>query len=334
MNILMIFTGGTIGSSTRDGITSPDPAAAQILLKTCTLQDDPAPDRLTGHAESVRTDTLIPYYILSEELNAVHLNLLTKTISDNLHKNYDGIIITHGSDTLHYTAALLDAMFAEASVPILLVCSNFPLDDPRANGIANLSAALAFLHQTPVPGVYVPYRNDPQTADTPVDIHRGSRLLRHAEASGDLHSIGDEPFARYENGFIIRNNACVFPDPAMTDVPAGRTVLCEHPEILQTLCVPGALYPVVPKQTQAVILLPYHSATLPVSDPAFTAFCAACRQRNIPILMPTAGCETCYSSSESFSSLGITTVPLPFISLYCRLWICISRKKQNSMRIV
>lgn len=299
MKVLILLTGGTIGSTTKDGITAPDPAAVSDLLRYC--------------GDDVTCEIRTPYYILSEMLCASHLNLLSQAVLEGLAGGFDGLIITHGSDTLHYTAAILDTMFSDAKVPIVLVCSNYPLSDPRSNGAANFKAALAWIKKSAAvggtgnAGVFAAYRNDPQDETHGAVIYRARCLLRSAEASGNL-SCCDE-----KSGI------------ADASVPArGRAELCSDPGILPVTCAPGVLYPAIDSRIRAVILLPYHSGTLPVNDPALQTFCSACREKEIPLLVPAPDAQTRYASSGAFEELGITKSPLPYAALYADLWISIS----------
>lgn len=79
-----------------------------------------------------------PYRILSENMNAGYVNRLADCVRKVMARNdSEGIIITHGTDTLQYTAALLSYVFGTDCVPVLLVSSDFPLEDERANGMRN-----------------------------------------------------------------------------------------------------------------------------------------------------------------------------------------------------
>ena len=46
-------------------------------------------------------------------------------LKDNLSKDYDAIIVVHGTDTLHYSASALKIMLGEINIPVLFVSSNF-----------------------------------------------------------------------------------------------------------------------------------------------------------------------------------------------------------------
>ena len=143
MNITVIFTGGTIGSSVQQDFVSTD-----SQMPYCLLAMYEATQKKKG-AAIPNFQTEAPYTTLSEYMDGSHLNQLIACIQKILARScadaIDGIIITHGTDTLPYTAAALGMCFAYARIPIILVSSNYILDDPRANGLTNFTAAVAYI---------------------------------------------------------------------------------------------------------------------------------------------------------------------------------------------
>ena len=127
MRILTVFTGGTIGSSLSKGAISPN--------------------------------TVAPYTVLSENLSAEYLEKLRSCVEDNLNSGYDGIVVTHGTDTLQYSAAYLDLTLGLIETPVVLVSSNYPLPYSRANGLENFAAAVDFIRSKQGRGVFVSYLN-------------------------------------------------------------------------------------------------------------------------------------------------------------------------------
>lgn len=143
MNITVIFTGGTIGSSVQQDFVSTD---AQMPYRLLAMYE--AEQKKKGAAiPSFRTQA--PYTTLSEYMDGSHLNRLIACVQSLLttdDPDIDGIIVTHGTDTLPFTAATLGMCFAYARIPILLVSSNYILDDPRANGLTNFTAAVDYIY--------------------------------------------------------------------------------------------------------------------------------------------------------------------------------------------
>lgn len=132
------------------------------------------------------SETVSPFCILSENMTDERLDELGDCVQTQA-RSADGLVITHGTDTLCYTAAYLGLRFADIEKPVLLVSSDFPLSDPRANGHDNLRLAAQVL-QSGRAGVFVPYRNKGEQAR----LHYATRLLELRAFDGALFS----PFAK------------------------------------------------------------------------------------------------------------------------------------------
>ena len=135
MKILVIFTGGTIGSTVSGDYISTDGNKPYVILEKYNAQ----------YPNDIEWDTVSPYTILSENVTCKTYSVLYDTVKDALNKEYDGIIITHGSDTLQYSAAFLSLVLGTDTVPVLLVSSNYVLEDERANGMDNFRCAVGFI---------------------------------------------------------------------------------------------------------------------------------------------------------------------------------------------
>lgn len=306
MKILVIFTGGTIGSRFNNGFISPDSDTKHTLIEHYKEAGD-------GSVEFVEME---PYSILSENLSAKYINALVRAVDEGIHEDYDGIIVTHGTDTLQYSASALGIFFGDGTMPIVLVSSNYPLSDERANGHANFAAAVDFIKAKSGKGVFVAYQNEGDV----VKFHQGRSVLAHREADDAIFSIGSE-YAVVKDGkieILCRDEKSV---SAM-----GVTELAESPKILVISSFPGDdyIYPV--EKYNAVILRPYHSGTLNTSSERLRAFCNKAKENNIPVYMVNARREDVYASVKALDELGIIAREEAFIGLYMRLWIEISRK--------
>ena len=78
---------------------------------------------------------------------------------------------------------------------MLLVASDYPLDDTRANGLENFICAVEFILQNIQVGVFVPYRNQQQRTQ----VHKGARLACSLQLSGDFFSVQGKSFMQFEN---------------------------------------------------------------------------------------------------------------------------------------
>ena len=154
-NILLIYTGGTIG-----------------MIK----------DSETGSLENFNFNDLLEYI---PELNLLDCNVSSKsfskpidssnmkpsnwleigTIVEDNYESYDGFVILHGSDTMSYTASALSFMLENLSKPVIFTGSQLPIGDLRTDAKENLitSIQIASLIEKNQPviqevGVYFEYK--------------------------------------------------------------------------------------------------------------------------------------------------------------------------------
>ena len=303
MKILVIFTGGTIGSAVSDGWIAPSEDMKYLLI--------------SKYREKTRDnfcfDTCTPYTVLSEDLSAEHLNKLIICVKDNL-EGYDGIIVTHGTDTLQYSAAALSFALGSNSIPVVLVSSNYPLDDDRANGVDNFIAAAEFIKAEAGRGVFVSYKN----GNEKTKIHIGTRLLSHNENFDSVNSFDSEPYAFYD-GRIIKNEACRY---SVTDNSMPSASFSEHSGILVIQSLPGDAFNYNLDGVKAVILRPYHSGTLNTSSESLAAFCERAKSLGIPVFVVNVHGNTTYETSKKFENLGICVLPMcSFPAVFIKLWL-------------
>lgn len=163
--ITLINSGGTISSDYDGNIMRPG------LVTSF--------DELKGRIDKACT----PFCLLSENMTWKTLKKLSDCLENEI-KDSEAVIITHGTDTLAYTAAYLGLMNACIDIPVMIVSADFPLSNPRSNGSANLMCALAAIDDGRLKGVYVPYRNP---YERPV-LHVSTRLLSSRDFDGGLNS--------------------------------------------------------------------------------------------------------------------------------------------------
>jgi glutamyl-tRNA(Gln) amidotransferase subunit D len=84
----------------------------------------------------------------SEDMRFDHYNVMAKEIEKEIKAGVDGIIITHGTDTIHYTSAALSFMLENLSVPVLLVGAQRSSDRGSSDAAMNLMSAATFISQS------------------------------------------------------------------------------------------------------------------------------------------------------------------------------------------
>ncbi len=308
MRIAVIFTGGTIGSRTNDKWITVDASTKYDLLKHYENDND------------ISFETFSPYNILSENLSAKELNLLQKEISERLSENYDGIIVTHGSDTLQYSSTAIEFAFGDCEIPIIFVSADYPLDNEKSNGYPNFQCAVEFIRNKIANGVFVSYKNDDELV---TNIHIPSKLLGHNELNANIYSIDKKPFAEYNGEFKINNVKT--PE---NNKQTGITNYTSDSQILVIPNVPGQSYSYCLDNYKAILFKTYHSATLDTSNKKLIDFCSTASEMNIPMFVIGAESDTNYESTKIYKKLNINILPYKtFISAYMKLWADISNDK-------
>ncbi len=297
--ILLVFTGGTIGSLVSHGCIKTTDSNSSVLLQ---LFNAHYPD-----SQRVQFKTIRPLNLLSENLHpAVWQNLLT-TITAEQPEQYDGIIITHGTDTLSYTAAALSFYFHALKVPLLLVSSDYPLSDSKANGWGNFSCAVDFISQVAHAGVFVPYRNTGQSSY----VHLGTRLISCLPLSNDFISIQHKSFLCYEN----RQFTTINPLPTKPTHPLITLKPLFSKRVLLIRPYPGLNYQSFNLDQVDVVLHDlYHSGTACVAseegeDYSLLDFIDRCQQQSVKIyLAPIIKSDTAYLSTHQLIAAGANVI--------------------------
>ncbi len=83
--------------------------------------------------------------MFSEDMNFYHYNLIAKEIKKEIKNGSKGIIITHGTDTMHYTSAALSFILEGLDIPIILTGSQRSSDRPSSDAELNLTCAATFI---------------------------------------------------------------------------------------------------------------------------------------------------------------------------------------------
>lgn len=309
MKILVVFTGGTIGSAVSDGWIAPSAEMKYILLEKYR--------EITG--DSMHFDTLTPYTILSETLSAENINSLVKCVKEKI-TEYDGIIVTHGTDTLQYSAAALAYALGCNCNPVVLVSSNYPIEDERANGIDNFIGSAEFIKSQAGRGVFVSYKNSGENTK----FHIATRILGHNECFDEIYSYDRQHYAEFDGEKVAVNPACHYVN---TDSAVNDRVYDNNSGILVVTAVPGDSYNYNLSSYSAVIIKTYHSGSLNTESEALRTFCSEAESRGIPVFVTGVHGGVTYESLKPYEEMGLNVLPLSsFPAAYMKLWLANSRK--------
>ena len=141
-NILMIGTGGTIASEmTPEGLT-PELTPAQLLRYVPAIRD------------LCRVDCLSLFSLDSTNITPAHWLRTAAAIRDN-YAAYDGFVISHGTDTMAYTAAALSYLVQGADKPIMLTGAQKPINYDSTDSKLNLMDAFVCASSGQLAGVNI-----------------------------------------------------------------------------------------------------------------------------------------------------------------------------------
>lgn len=252
-NILVIYTGGTIGM-----IQDPETGSLVPFNFDNVYEHIPMLRLYNYHLDF---KNFLPLIDSSNVKPEFWVDLVT-SIQKN-YELYDGFVVLHGSDTMAYTASALSFMFENLNKPVVLTGSQLPLGvirtDGRENMINAIEVAAAYEDDTPLmPEVVICFENK---------IYRGNRTHKKNAENFDAFVSSNYPVLA-EAGVHIRYNR-EFINPLNFKKLKVHTQLDNNIAILK-------LFPGINEQTvssilninglRAVILETYGSGNAPTNE--------------------------------------------------------------------
>ncbi len=191
--VKLFGTGGTIASRLdyRTGAVIPAFTPGELygsvpeLADICTLETE----KLFG--------------VFSENMGSEQYLILAERVGEAIRAGYDGVVIGHGTDTMHHTAAALSFMVQRPPVPVVLVGSQRSSDRPSSDAALNLINATWTAAHGPIAEVMVCMFGP--TSDSYNLLHRGTRVRKmHSSYRSTFRTVGDIPLAIVEDGQVTQ----------------------------------------------------------------------------------------------------------------------------------
>ena len=190
--ILLLSTGGTIASKVdyRTGAVTPALSAAELY------------EAVPEIAKIANVDAEVLFSEYSENLQPEHWLEIAKKLDSIVDSDYVGVIIAHGTDTMHYSSAFLSFALSGFKKPITLVGSQRSSDRPSSDAALNLISATKFLVNTKSKGVFVVMHQN--ESDDAVACHLGTRVRKnHTSKRSAFQTVGSEPaFVVYDDKIL------------------------------------------------------------------------------------------------------------------------------------
>ncbi len=182
--VKLLGTGGTIASRLdyRTGAVIPAFSPGELYGSVPELAD----------ICNLETEKL--YGVFSENMGPEQWIGTAEAIGKEIEKGVQGIVIGHGTDTMHHTAAILSFMVQNSPVPIVMVGSQRSSDRPSSDAALNLMHSVKTAAESDIAEVLVCMFGP--TSDDYGLLHRGTRVRKmHSSYRSTFRTIGDIPIA-------------------------------------------------------------------------------------------------------------------------------------------
>lgn len=191
-SVSMIVTGGTISS--------------RVSYETGGVKWLASPEQLFFIAPELGDIAKIrkiekPFLIASENMSAEHWQKIARTAAKLLNSSDSGLIITHGTDTLHFTAAALSFMLKNLTKPVVLTYAQRSTDRGSTDSSLNLVCAAQVAKSDIAEVVLVGHGSE---NDDFCLINRGTKVRKmHTSRRDTFRPINDVPIGKvWPNGKI------------------------------------------------------------------------------------------------------------------------------------
>ncbi len=297
--ILLVFTGGTIGTVSSDNVRrlAPD-TARRLVVDNFARGNSPFAPLAYEIFEEAQ-----PINILSENMDKPTLNSLVSFFKGVDFKSYKGVIVLHGTDTLAYSCAFVSLLLGADCLPVLFVSSNAPLNNPTSNGDENFARAVECILNGEVKcGVYAVYKN---ISDNKMRLYKGDEIMQSPSFTDDFYSV--ELFCKPHRPLIKKIDSIT------------ADILCINPYV-------GINYDAYDvTKFGAVLHTTYHSGTL--ESNSFKSFVNRCAKNGVLVYVWVCrrGEEEIYSSTASINSENVVFLKdMTAETAYCKLLLAYS----------
>lgn len=183
-NIRLISTGGTIACRPTARGLAPELSARDMLgIISADNSSVSSVDLFSMDSSNIQPEEWLQ---IADEIR--------RTAQD---KSISGIVLTHGTDTMAYTASMLSFLLLDVDIPIVLTGAQTPITEENSDGRQNLGDALTAVRELPA-GVYICFGGE---------VMLGCRAVKtHTLARKAFESINSPYIASVENGRFIRKS--------------------------------------------------------------------------------------------------------------------------------
>ncbi|HMK54291.1 MAG TPA: Glu-tRNA(Gln) amidotransferase subunit GatD [Methanobacteriaceae archaeon] len=187
MDISIISTGGTVASiiDYKTGAVHPAFTADDLLRATPELLEE----------ANIKGQAIMN--ILSENMKPDYWIQAARSIADEINNGAHGVVVAHGTDTMHYTSAAL-SFILQTPVPVILTGAQRSSDRPSSDAFLNLMSSVAAA-KSDIAEVTVCMHSTEN--DNQAYLHRGTKVRKmHTSRRDTFQSINSPPLAKIKEG--------------------------------------------------------------------------------------------------------------------------------------
>ncbi|MCJ7874862.1 asparaginase [Phaeobacter sp. J2-8] len=248
MRILLIHTGGTIGMAATEAGFAPKAGVVEAAVASMV-----ADGRVTALVELVTMDPMID----SSEATPKDWAAIAAQVFDAEGK-YDAVVVTHGTDTLAFSAAALCLSLPGVTLPVIVTGSMVPLTVPDSDGWGNLADALRAAEHAE-PGIWVQFAGQL--------LHGGRVRKAHSTAPNAFCAASSDVAPRIAAAAPMLQRVDQSNVAVLTVTPGGSSALMDY----------GC------SQCDGIVLRVYGSGTAP-DTAALRRALATAQSRKIPVI--------------------------------------------------
>ena len=186
-DISIVSTGGTVASVVDYKTGAVHPAfTADDLIR--------ANPELLGHA-NISGEAILN--ILSENMKPEYWVKTARSIADEINNGADGVVVAHGTDTMHYTSAAL-SFILDTPVPVVITGAQRSSDRPSSDAFMNIISSVVAAKSDIAEVTLCMHAEED---DSYCYLHRGTKVRKmHTTRRDTFRSINSLPIAKIRNG--------------------------------------------------------------------------------------------------------------------------------------
>ncbi|MDE1865099.1 MAG: Glu-tRNA(Gln) amidotransferase subunit GatD [Candidatus Micrarchaeota archaeon] len=193
--VAMIYTGGTIGSK-----IDYKTGGVYMLIKPGELLNE-----VPELAEMANLEIRHLFSIASEDISYMEWQTMAKEVESAFADGARGVVITMGTDAMHYTAAVLSFMLKNLSGPVVITGAQRSSDRGSSDAFFNLACAVKIAAESDIAEIGVCMHAS--SSDDRCAFTRGTKVRKmHTSRRDAFRPVNDRPIAYVDNKLQIRYN--------------------------------------------------------------------------------------------------------------------------------